>query len=171
MATVSCRVLPKLELSRVDSLTTGATSTLSVTLPASTSGSITLTTVPVTLTCTAAWTRTWTLAGSTPETLNLQSLSSSGEGDTNFTTAGVKIIDIRNNEAVGSGRNLTVGGEGSANEFTNMIGVAGDKVVIPPGTARQFYTRETAGWTVGTPRLVLLAPGASSTSVTVTIAG
>lgn len=170
MATVTCRLLPKIEFNWLDTLITGATNTVSVVLPASTSGSATIV-PPVVLTCTAGWTRTWTLTGSTPETLNLQSLSTSGRGDTNFTTAGVKVVDIRNNEAVGSGRNLTVGGEGSANEFTSMIGVAGDKVVIPPGCARQFYTRETAGWTVGTPRLILLAPGASSTSVTVTIAG
>jgi hypothetical protein len=171
VATVTCRITPKLELTRVDALTTGASSTLSVLLPAATSGIATISAAPVTLTCTVAWNRTWTLAISTPESLNLQSLSSSGVGDTNFTTAGCKIIDVRNNEAIGSGKNLIVGGEGSANEFTSPIGTAGDKVTIYPQCAHQFYTRETAGWTVGTPRLFRLDPGANAVSVTVTIAG
>jgi hypothetical protein len=174
-ATVDCRINPKIALSRTDTLANGVQGgNLALQLPAPATGLPLGASPDVVLTCSAAGVEVIALAASTPLNLNLAAIGRAGwKGDTDFSTSGVKVIDISNNEAPGSGRNLTVGGEGSGAEFTAPIGVTGDKVVIPPGTRRQFYTRETAGWTVSGAgaRLFRLDPGSNPVNCTVVVAG
>lgn len=166
---VVAKITPKLEMTRTETLVTGVSGgDLSVSLPAEVIGDHTAYFKPTELTCTRSWTAVIPLAASTPVNLNLSALTG-GKGDTAFTA--YKFVDIRNNEAVGSGRDLTVGAEGSANEAYEPFGATGGKLTIQPGTARQFYTRETAGWTVGTHTLIKLNPGSNPVNVTVTIGG
>jgi hypothetical protein len=109
------------------------------------------------------------LSISTPVTLDLTALTG-GEGDAAFTK--VVLLDIRNLEAAGSGKTLTIGAEGSAGEWYDPIGTAaGAKLTVPPATGRQLYTLESAGYAVGTRKLLKLDPGANAVSVLVTIAG
>lgn len=166
---VVAKITPKLEMSRVETLATGVSGgDLEVKLPAELIGDHAANFKPVELTCTKSWTAVIPLAASTPVNLNLSALAG-GKGDTAFTA--YKFVDVRNNEAVGSGRNLIIGAEGSANEAYEPFGAAGSKLTIPPGTARQLYTRETAGWTVSTHALLKLDPGSNPVNCTVTIGG
>lgn len=163
MATVSVKLTPKLLATRVNTLGTGVSGgNIDVALATGT-GDV------INLVCTKLWVRSFTLAISTAQTLDLTALAS-GEGDTAI--AAVKLVDIRNNEAVGSGKVLQVGNDGTSAEFISPFGAAGDIIKIQPGCSLQLYTRETAGWVVSsTNKLIKLTPGAATLSVTVTVAG
>lgn len=165
--TVACTLNPKLALSRVDDDGAGGVDTIKVTQPVAVNNVA----KDVTITATKASKVTLALVASTPQSLDATSLGSvTGlKGDTSF--ADLKVIDVTNNEAVGSGRKLKVFGVG-ANGFVGPVNANTDTVVIDPGCRRQFYTRESAGWTVdSTHKLIKLDPGTNPVSVTLALVG
>lgn len=165
--TVACKLNPKLSLTRTDDDGSGGVDKITVTQPVA-SNSVAS---DVTITATKASKVTLALVASTPQSLDATSLGAvTGlKGDTSF--ADLKVIDVTNNEAVGSGRNLKVFGAG-ANGLTGPVNANTDVVVIAPGCRRQFYTRESAGWTVdSTHKLIKLDPGTNPVSVTLALVG
>lgn len=161
-ATVTCGVTMKIVLKREDDSGTGFDSSLSLEKPykfASTA-----------ITCTKAAAREWTLAASTPETVDFTALASAWSGDLAFSTG--RVLYVENREAVGSGRVVKVGAEGSAAELYDPISdAAGATFTVLPGTSRIFHTREAGGWPLATRHKLKLDPGSNPCAVSVGFGG
>lgn len=111
------------------------------------------------------------LAASTPLDIDLTALSASlFVGD--LSLAKVLLLDVRSLEAPGSGRLLTLGGSGGSTEWYAPFGQATGKTLdVPPGTVRQVFTLETAGYAVGTRKILRLDPGGSPHSLQLFLVG
>lgn len=167
---VAVSVTPSLALTRTDTGATGETDTLEVVRPSNSRGTAA---AAVTLTCTKAGSiASFSLAASTPVDLNLSTILtaiSAWKGDTSFSD--VKLIDVTNNEAPGSGRKLTMFGKGTTAAFLGPVPNNTSQITIDPGCRRQFYTRESAGWTVGTANIIRLDPGTNPVNISLSTAG
>lgn len=126
--------------------------------------------------CNELWSQTINLVASTPQTLNLSSLT--GEGGRAVSFSAVKVFEVLNNDPTNP---VTVGNAATTpfapfwNTPANTESVPGggckDQSGNQVGTPMLKTNLTAAGWTVGANNLLKLDPGANAISVTVTIAG
>lgn len=168
MPTVSVKVAPRVVATRSDQLASGIANDIAIDVPVTAVGAVNVAGVQTALDATKLWTRAISLSASTPVNLDLTALTS-GQGDTAF--ADVTMLALINTEGATSGRTLTIGAEGSANEWYDPLGASGSKLIVPAGSTRLLYLPTAAGWTVATRKLLKLDPGANPCAVVVVIAG